>query len=253
MPLYGFVKLYRSLLDWEWHDDPNTLSVWIHLLLMASFRPSAWKGISLQPGQIITSRASLAKETGLSERQVRTSLNRLKTSYCLTIETTSKYTLISINNFMFFQGIQDENDQKTDQQNDQQATSERPVNDQQATSERPANDHIVRRKECIEVKNTVDSARKRFTPPTIEEAISYFAEKGESSSEAQRFCDYYTSNGWRVGKNPMKDWRAAASGWISRNRNACRSPSPTLAKGLHAVPTAEEYSEGVDPSGFGWA
>ena len=145
---------------------------------------------------------------------------------------------------MFFQGIQDENDQKTDQQNDQQATSERP-----------ANDHIVRNRECGECKEKKNDngARKRFTPPSIEEAISYFAEKGESSSEAQRFCDYYTSNGWRVGKNPMKDWRAAASGWISRNRNACRSPSPTLAKGLHAVPTAEEYSEGVDPSGFGWA
>lgn len=253
MPLAGFIKLHRSLLEWEWHDDPNTLSVWIHLLLKANFKPTEWRGIILQPGQLITSRASLAKETGLSEREIRTAMNRLKTSGCLTIETTSKYTLISINNFMFFQGIQDENDQKTDQQNDQQATSERPANDQPATNERPANDHSVRRKECEEGKNTVDSARKRFTPPSIEEAISYFSEKGESSSEAQRFFDYYTSNGWRVGKNPMKDWRAAASGWISRNRNACRSPSPTLAKGLHAVPTAEEYSKGVDPSGFGWA
>lgn len=253
MPLAGFIKLHRSLLEWEWHDDPNTLSVWIHLLLKANFKPTEWRGIILQPGQLITSRASLAKETGLSEREIRTAMNRLKTSGCMTIETTSKYTLISINNFMFFQGIQDENDQKTDQQNDQQATSERPANDQPATNERPANDHSVRRKECEEGKNTVDSARKRFTPPSIEEAISYFSEKGESSSEAQRFFDYYTSNGWRVGKNPMKDWRAAASGWISRNRNACRSPSPTLAKGLHAVPTAEEYSKGVDPSGFGWA
>lgn len=242
MPLAGFIKLHRSLLEWEWHDDPNTLSVWIHLLLKANFKPTEWRGIILQPGQLITSRASLAKETGLSEREIRTAMNRLKTSGCLTIEATNRFTLISIVDFSSFQGVSATNDQQNDQ-----------ITDQPATNERPANDHSVRRKECEEGKNNVDSARKRFTPPTIEEASAYFAEKGEASSEAQRFCDYYTSNGWRVGKNPMKDWRAAASGWISRNRNACRSPSPTLAKGLHAVPTAEEYSEGVDPSGFGWA
>ena len=50
--------------------------------------------------------------------------------------------------------------------------------------------------------------RKRFVPPTIEEVQSYCKENNYQV-DAQRFIDYYTSNGWMVGKNKMKDWKAA--------------------------------------------
>lgn len=52
----------------------------------------------------------------------------------------------------------------------------------------------------------------RFIPPTLEEVRSYCAER-KNSVDAQRFVDYYTSNGWLVGKNKMKDWRAAVRTW----------------------------------------
>ena len=68
----------------------------------------------------------------------------------------------------------------------------------------------------------------------------------------------------RVGWENLEDALGKAAASNSRQglsinfyrtvmNDAFRSPSPTLAKGLHAVPTAEEYSKGVDPSGFGWA
>lgn len=134
MPFSGYIKLSRALLEWEWHDDPNTLSVWIHLLLKANFKPTEWRGIILQPGQLITSRASLAKETGLSEREIRTVMNRLKTSGCLTIEATNRYTLVSVVNFSSFQRISATDDQQNDQNIDQPATSGRPANDQRTTT-----------------------------------------------------------------------------------------------------------------------
>ena len=63
-----------------------------------------------------------------------------------------------------------------------------------------------------------ESTRKRFTPPTIEEVLAYAVEKGWSAEQfdAVRFVDFYASKGWYVGKNPMKDWKAAARGWVSR-------------------------------------
>lgn len=61
-------------------------------------------------------------------------------------------------------------------------------------------------------------ASKRFSPPGLEEIEAYFAEKGGTAAQAERFRDFYESNGWKVGKNPMKNWKAAASGWISRDR-----------------------------------
>ena len=53
---------------------------------------------------------------------------------------------------------------------------------------------------------------KRFVPPTVEEVAQYCFER-MSKVDPQRFVDYYTSNGWMVGKNKMKDWKAAVRTW----------------------------------------
>ena len=55
-------------------------------------------------------------------------------------------------------------------------------------------------------------SNKRFKPPTLEEVQAYCDERG-NSVDAQRFIDYYTANGWKVGKNSMKDWKAAVRTW----------------------------------------
>ena len=52
----------------------------------------------------------------------------------------------------------------------------------------------------------------RFTPPTIEEVRAYCEERGNNVSP-ERFIDYYSSIGWKVGKNSMKDWKAAVRTW----------------------------------------
>ena len=57
------------------------------------------------------------------------------------------------------------------------------------------------------------SAAHRARPLDQSEAVAYFAELGMPADEAQRFTDYYTANGWKVGRNPMKDWKAAARNW----------------------------------------
>ena len=54
--------------------------------------------------------------------------------------------------------------------------------------------------------------RKRFVAPTLEEIATYCFER-KNNVDAQRFFDYYESNGWKVGKNKMKDWKAAIRTW----------------------------------------
>ena len=56
----------------------------------------------------------------------------------------------------------------------------------------------------------------RFAPPALGECETFFAQHGGTVVQATQFHAYYTSNGWRVGKNPMKDWQASARGWIAR-------------------------------------
>jgi hypothetical protein len=56
--------------------------------------------------------------------------------------------------------------------------------------------------------------RGRFTPPTREQVAAYIAEHGYRV-DTDRWMAYYESNGWRVGKNPMRDWKAAVRTWAS--------------------------------------
>lgn len=53
---------------------------------------------------------------------------------------------------------------------------------------------------------------KRFTPPTVEEVQAYCSER-RNNVDAEKFVAYYTSNGWKVGRNAMKDWKAAVITW----------------------------------------
>ena len=53
---------------------------------------------------------------------------------------------------------------------------------------------------------------KRFVPPTPEEVAAYCQER-HNGIDGSEFCDFYTSKGWKVGKNQMKDWKAAVRIW----------------------------------------
>jgi len=72
-----------------------------------------------------------------------------------------------------------------------------------------------------DVKRINNSAK----PNAIDEVIAYFELKGSNKKEAEKFYYFYESNGWKVGKNKMKEWRMAASGWVSRNKKEQQDPS----------------------------
>ena len=61
-------------------------------------------------------------------------------------------------------------------------------------------------------KDRGEGGRKTFKRPTLDEVISYCKERNNSVS-AQKWFNYYESNGWKVGKNSMKDWKAAVRNW----------------------------------------
>ena len=70
-------------------------------------------------------------------------------------------------------------------------------------------------------KESDKRARARFTPPTLDDVGAYAREKGWSAAQfdAERFADFYASKGWRVGSQPMRDWKAAARNWAARERS----------------------------------
>ena len=64
--------------------------------------------------------------------------------------------------------------------------------------------------------------RERFVPPTVEEVAEYCAER-QNGIDAEEFVDFYASKGWKIGKEPMKDWKAAVRTWERKRKGEARS------------------------------
>lgn len=63
---------------------------------------------------------------------------------------------------------------------------------------------------------TPKKVSSRMVKPSQDDVAALFREKGSSGAEARKFWNHYEANGWKVGKNPMRNWRAAVAGWIER-------------------------------------
>ncbi len=118
------------MVKWEWYDDPITKAVFIHLILMANHEPRRYRGQQLEIGDHLTGRKVLAKSLRLSQRQVRTALDKLRKSGEITIKATNQFSVITVNNYNTYHMTKDEQRQTKDQQ----ATNEPPTSNQRATT-----------------------------------------------------------------------------------------------------------------------
>lgn len=126
----GWIKIYRSLLYWEWADVPEMVALWVRLIIRATHEDTQWHGVTISRGQLVTTTAKLAAESGLSPQQVRTCLDRLKASNQINTQTTNKYTIITICKYEAYQ----ETETTEQQTNGKQTTRKQQTNNTQATS-----------------------------------------------------------------------------------------------------------------------
>ena len=95
----GWIKLHRQLLNWEWYNDVNTTRVFVHLLIVANHKENKWRGIDIKRGQRLTSISSLASETNLSIKNIRTSIKRLKSTNEVASYSTAQHTVFTMINY----------------------------------------------------------------------------------------------------------------------------------------------------------
>lgn len=82
----------------------------------------------------------------------------------------------------------------------------------------------------------VKEKRERFSPPSVDEVAAYCKER-ENSVNAQTFVDFYAAKGWKVGQNPMKDWKACVRTWEQRDNYGGTTPQrPRLVR-------AQDYAQ----------
>jgi hypothetical protein len=192
----GFILLHRKFLKWEWYSNINDRLVFIHCLLSANWEDGWFEGVKIPRGSFATSYKNLAKEIGISVQSLRTSLEHLKSTSNITHETNRQFSIITINNYNKYQI-------------DNIQTNKRLTNEQQTIN----NNIIKNNKEELNKESiSKDIQKKVFKKPSIEEIQKYCNERN-NNVDADRFYNFYESKGWMVGKNKMKDWKAAVRTW----------------------------------------
>lgn len=200
----GWITLHRKITKWEWYDDANTFRLFIHLLINANHTENSWRGNKVFRGQIIVGRKQLAEDLKLSERNIRTSLNKLKSTNEIAIKATNRFSLITL---IKYSDYQDKQIEVTNQ-----VTSQTPTSDQQVTTNNNDNN----------INNDNKKNTSRFAPPSLTELKNYIIEK-QLSIDADSFINFYESKNWMIGKNKMKNWKSAARGWHSRNKTEVKN------------------------------
>lgn len=97
----------------------------------------------------------------------------------------------------------------------------------------------INNKENIIINNNIKEKSIKFKKPTIEEIKQYCSERN-NKIDAEHFYDYYESNGWKVGRNPMKDWKATIRTWERNSRNNKEEDDSYLNDPMYQFSETEE-------------
>jgi len=206
-----YIKLYRKLLEnTTIMIDADHLALWTYILLIVAWKEcyANFNGekIKLKAGQFVIGRKSIANKLNISESKTQRILKKFESEHMIEQQMSSKSRLITVLNWSSYQSCE--------QQIEQQMNNKRTTDEQQMNTEEEYKKLISK-----EIKNnSKDIVGKTFVKPTVDEVNDYCLERS-NGIKADEFVDFYESKGWYVGKNKMKDWRAAIRTWENKNKS----------------------------------
>lgn len=216
----GWIKVHRALSGHHVASDPHSLSVWLHMLLMANHREAKrqinGRVLVVQPGQLITSRKSLAEKTGVNESKVERVLKMLQSEQLIEQHGTAKFRVISIVNWAKYQ--------IDEQVGEQLVNSSRTAGEQQMnTPEEVSSDTKNEKNEektplpaSGDAKPAKAKPKCRIPEPFMltKKMCDWSLEKAPAvnpRTETENFVDY-----WRGAGGAKADWEATWRTWMRK-------------------------------------
>lgn len=213
----GWIKIHRQILEWRWYSDINVTRLFLHLLLKANFEVKDWQNTTIGRGQLVTSIGRLADQTNLTPKQVRNALAKLEKTGEIITKGANKFTTITICKYDIYQCLEDEQGQT---KGNQRANRGQTEGNQRATNKEYKELNNIRTEEDIIIDSGDKSPKRaKFQKPTLQELQEFAFAENLMNVDCNRFFDYYESNGWKVGRNAMKDWRATLRNWNRTPQN----------------------------------
>lgn len=104
----SWLKLPRSFTSWRWYHDSKMVHVFLYFLLQANVKKIDYLSLTVYPGQVVTSLAIIAEDTGLSPRNIRTCLQKLSQTGDIKVQSSNKGTIVTICDYSRFLQFSDE-------------------------------------------------------------------------------------------------------------------------------------------------
>lgn len=142
----GWIKIYRAFEDWQWWYDEKMVKFFLYLIFKAYSKDCYVGNVFAQRGSFITSYQKMASECGFSVMQIRNMVTKLISTGEITKSSTSKYTMITVQNYEKYQ---------TDNKVDNKQTTSKRTNKQQT------NNNIVRN---IENREKIEEGASAISP-----------------------------------------------------------------------------------------
>lgn len=177
----GFVKLSNSLPDWAWYYDNNTLAVYIRLLMGAVWQDTGYQNVILKRGQAAATIPKIAAQSGLTIQQTRTVLNRLKSTGKITVENTSKFSIITL---IDYNCDVETNSRSNSLSTDEQHTINRQSTDEQQAGNSPATGN--QQSYIIKYRNTEDQKNRSTDIPAREDGVGKYPPSPSEKATAVR-------------------------------------------------------------------
>lgn len=165
----NYIKINRSILNWEWYDDLNTFKLFIHLLLTVNWKDCKWRGNVIHRGQRVSSYTKLSEETGLSIKQVRGCLEKLKKTGEVAHQNCVTYGLFTVLNYDKYQDKGTQNNmQKAEIRADERQAFGQFEGSQGATIEEREESKEYKNKKDIVAFPTEKTTKPKFTIDSFE-------------------------------------------------------------------------------------
>jgi len=224
----GYIKKHRTCLEWRWRKNPLIVALWDFILLSANYKEAEFESLTIQRGQFVTSLNSLSSKTGISNQSVRTSLKKLESSGELTLQTTNKFTIITVINYDSYQSREDDTNTVINKRltNKQQTTNKRLTlieERQEEKEEKDILDKNLEKESCrlpdgsnselvFLTKEQKQKVKERFLKCFGKEAQNYLSYAVEildsyitNNKKGQKYKDHYkVLIGWPLEKAQEK-------------------------------------------------
>lgn len=238
----SWIKLFRDInKHWIWQNS-DYLKWWLDILLEVNHAPAKVvinnKIYDCNRGEKLYSLDTWAARWGTNKSKVRRFLTLLQNDNMIVIKSETQTTRLTVCKYDTYQDMRHGDETHLKRKRNacethltpieegkeekegkelfllEKETKEKNLSKENPTENFPKTDSV---EPGEEERKKVAPKKERFKPPTVQEVQDYCNER-QNGIQAYTFVNFYQSKGWKVGNQPMKDWKAAVRTWEQKNK-----------------------------------